>query len=96
MTSVIVLIKHEAVIGIADIDAFADLVAAAFVGGVDRLASLVIDQLLADAIAGDFVDLPEGDALAGGGRRIKRHGTGDEGELQIALPIGTSGGHGNS
>jgi len=46
-----------------------DFVALAFVGGVHRLACLVVDKLLAQAVAGLPVDLPERDALgrAGGG-----------------------------
>jgi hypothetical protein len=43
-----------------------DLVAAALVLGVDRLAGLLIDELPTQPIAGDLVDLPEG---AGGMRR---------------------------
>jgi hypothetical protein len=34
------------------------------VGGVDRLASVLVDQLLAQPVAGSPVDLPEGDPLA--------------------------------
>ena len=40
-----------------------DLVAAALVLGWDRLAGFLIDELLAQAIAGGLVDLPERDAL---------------------------------
>jgi hypothetical protein len=39
------------------------LVAADLVGRVDNLARLVVDQLLAQAVAGLLVDLPERHAL---------------------------------
>ena len=68
--------------------AFSDLVAAAFVLGGNPLAGLLIDELLAQAIAGGLVDLPECDAL-GGARRMQRNRTGDQGEFEIAFPVGT-------
>ncbi len=34
------------------------------VGGLDGLTRLFVDQLLAQAVAGSLVDLPEGDPLA--------------------------------
>jgi hypothetical protein len=40
-----------------------DFVAAALVLGGDRLAGFLIDELLAQPIAGGLVDLPEADAL---------------------------------
>ena len=43
--------------------ALGDLVAAAFVFWGDRLAGFFIDELLAQAIAGGLVDLPERDPL---------------------------------
>ena len=43
---------------------FGDLVATASVFRCDRRAGLFIDKLLAQAIAGGLVDLPEGDASA--------------------------------
>src|SRR2546425_6228921 len=61
--------------------ALGHLVAAAFVLGGDRLAGLFIDELLAQAIAGGLVDLPQGDALgtrAGGMQRNR-----------LAFPVGT-------
>src|SRR5260370_19970164 len=69
--------------------ALGDLVAAAFVFRGDRLAGLFIDELLAQAIAGGLVDLPKCDALGGRARRMQRNRTGDQGELEIAFPVGT-------
>src|SRR6516225_10334529 len=46
-----------------EVVALGHLVAAAFVLGGDRLAGLFIDELLAQAIAGGLVDLPQRDAL---------------------------------
>ncbi len=42
-----------------------DLVAAASILRRDRRAGFFIDQLLAQAIAGGLIDLPERDALGG-------------------------------
>src|SRR5204862_2025903 len=80
--------RHEAVdlddMGALDLDpleflvldhevlAFGDLVAAALLLGRYGLAGFLVDQLLAQAIAGRLVDLPEGGALrrrAGGMQR---------------------------
>ena len=47
-----------------DVDVLVDLVAADLVGRLDRLARHVVDQLLAQAIAGLLVDLPERHPLA--------------------------------
>jgi hypothetical protein len=47
-----------------DINAFARLVAAAFIRRFDRLARFFIDELLPNPISGDFIDLPKGNALA--------------------------------
>ena len=43
--------------------AFADLVAAALVVGIDRVAGLLVDELLAQPVAGPAVDLAEGNPL---------------------------------
>ena len=75
------LAGHEAVdlddVGALDLDRFdfrilcdevlalGDLVAAALVLGSNRLAGLFIDELLAQAIAGGLIDLPECNALGG-------------------------------
>jgi hypothetical protein len=59
--------------------ALGDLVAAAFVLGGNRLAGLFIDELLAQAIAGDLVDLPQRDALDTRAGCLKRNRTGDQG-----------------
>src|SRR5207245_56013 len=69
--------------------ALGDLVAAAFVLGGDRLAGLFIDELLAQAIAGGLVDLPQGDALGTRAGRVERNWTGDQGQFEIAFPVGT-------
>jgi hypothetical protein len=52
-----------------DEDPLVDFVAPAFVLGRDRLACLLIHQLLAQPVAGFLVDLPKRDALGrrGGG-----------------------------
>ena len=46
------------------VDAFIDFVATPFVVGIDGVARALVNQLLAEAIAGFLVDLPKGDALA--------------------------------
>ncbi len=66
-----------------------DLVAAAFIFGGDRRAGLLIDELLAQAIAVGLVDLPECDALGRRARRMQRNRTGDQGEFEIAFPVRT-------
>jgi hypothetical protein len=43
--------------------AFADLVAAGLVVGIDRVAGLLVDELLAQPVAGLAVDLAEGNPL---------------------------------
>src|SRR6185437_16615302 len=78
------------------VDALVDLVAPPLVFRIDRLLCLVVDQLLAKAMAGLLVDLPEGDPLAGRGRGVQRDRAGDEGKLEIAFPVGAGRGHGNS
>ena len=46
------------------VDALVDLITAAFVVWIDRVACPLVDQLLTQAITGFLVDLPEGDTLA--------------------------------
>ena len=53
--------------------------------GADGLG---VDLAIADAVAGVFVDLVERHALALRSRRIERNRAGNQGELEIALPIG--------
>ena len=53
-----------------DVDVLVDLVAADLVGRLDRLAGHVVDQLLAQPVAGLLVDLPERHPLAGGGGAV--------------------------
>jgi hypothetical protein len=48
---------------------------------LDRLARHVVNELLAKSIAGLLIDLPEGNALASGCRRIEGDGARDEREL---------------
>src|SRR6185295_964113 len=56
---------------------------------LDHVAGLLVDELAPQPVTGRAVEGAEGDALGGGGRRDQRHGTGDEGELEIALPVGS-------
>src|SRR5262249_33984891 len=69
--------------------ALGDLIAAAFIFGGDRFAGLLIDELLAQAIAGRLADLPECDALGGRARRMQRNRTGDQGKFEVAFPVRT-------
>ena len=63
---------------------FGDLVATASVFRCDRRAGLFIDKLLAQAIAGGLVDLPEGDALGTRAGGMERNRTGDQSQFEIA------------
>ena len=65
----------------------ADFVAARFVRRVNGFAGDGIDKLVFEAMAGASVDLPEGDSFGGRSRGIERDRTGDERQLQIALPV---------
>src|SRR5262249_15993678 len=67
------------------------LVAAAFVFRGDRLAGLFINELLAQPVAGRFVDLPEGDAVGRRAGRMPRNRTGDQRQVEIAFPVRTHG-----
>src|SRR5262249_3984268 len=98
-------VRHKSVdldgVGALDLDRFelrilndevlalGHLVAAAFVLGGDRLAGFFIDELLAQAIAGGLVDLPEGDALGTRAGRMERNRTADQSQFEIAFPVGT-------
>src|SRR5262245_49005052 len=98
-------VRHKAVdldgVGALDLDRFelrilndevlalGHLVAAAFVLGGARLAGLFIDELLAQAIAGGLVDLPQRDALGTRAGRMQRNRTGDQSQFEIAFPVGT-------
>ena len=68
-------------------------VSAALVGRLDRLAGDVVDELLAQPIAGLLVELAERHPLAGGRGGIDRDRAGNEGQLDVALPVGTSSRH---
>src|SRR5262249_48967088 len=74
-----------------EILALADLVAAADVILLDKIAGLRIDQLLLQPIAGLLVDAVEGDALGRRRRGIERDRTRDERKLEVSLPVGTRG-----
>jgi hypothetical protein len=74
-----------------DVLAFADFVATALVFRGDRFASFLIDELLAQPIAGDLVDLAERDPLRGRGRGLKSDRARDQRQLEIAFPKGTHG-----
>ena len=52
---------------------------------LDRLAGLFIDELLAQAVAGGFVDLAECDPLSGRGGRMERNRTGDQSQLEAVV-----------
>src|SRR5262249_17338333 len=75
--------------------ALADLVAAADVLPVDRLAGFRLDQLLLEPGARLLVDPVERNLLRARCRRIEGNRAGHERELQVALPIRTRG-HGDS
>ena len=64
------------------VSALPDLIAAPLIVGIDRITGLFVDQLLAEAVAGFLVDLPEGDALGRGCRCVKRDRTRDEESLR--------------
>ena len=51
----------------------------------DRLEGLFIDELLAQAIAGGLVDLPEGDALGRRAGRMERRNGGFDDRFRMAL-----------
>ena len=72
-----------------DIGALGVFVAAPLVGSLNRLARHLVDELLAQPVAGLLVDLAEGDALGTAGRGMQRDRARDERELEIALPIRT-------
>jgi hypothetical protein len=57
--------------------------------GLHWLSGDCIDKLLPKAIACLLVDLPKGNALARGDSRIQGDRTGNERELQKALPMRT-------
>ncbi len=75
--------------------ALADLVAAADVLLLDRLAGLGVDLLLLETVSGLLVDPVERDPLRARRGRIKGDGAGNQGQFQIALPVGP-GRHGNA
>jgi len=101
------LARHETVdldhVGALDLDRFeflvlddqvlplGDLVAAALVLGLDRLAGFLVDELLTQPITGRLVDLPEGDALCGRAGGVQCDRARDQGQLEIAFPVGTHG-----
>jgi hypothetical protein len=66
-----------------------DLVAAPLVLGGDRLAGFLIDELLAQPIAGRLVDLPERNPLRGRAGGMQRDRARDQRQLEIAFPVRT-------
>jgi hypothetical protein len=79
----------ELLIGDDEVFSPGDLVAAASVLRRDRHAGFFIDQLLAQAMAGGLVNLPECDALGRRARRMQRNRIGDQSKFEIAFPVGT-------
>jgi hypothetical protein len=71
--------------------ALGDLVAAALVLGADGLAGFLIDKLLTQPIAGRLVDLPEGDAFSGRAGGVQCYRARDQGQFEMAFPVGTHG-----
>jgi hypothetical protein len=67
------------------------LVAFDDVGGLHLIAALCVDLLIFDPMAGVLVDLMKADLLSLAGRGEKRDWARDEGQLQIAFPIGARG-----
>jgi len=88
---VVALDRDRVELLVLDLDegALGVFVAAALVGGVHRLARHLVDELLAQPVAGDLVDLAERDALRTARRAVQRDRARDERELEIALPVGT-------
>src|SRR6185437_1703273 len=76
-----------------EVDVLCNLKAAALVGRFDDLFRDIVDELLAQPIAGLEIDLSEGRAFAAAGGRIEDDRTTDERKFQITLP-GRAGGHG--
>ena len=74
---------------VLDLDVFAlgDLVALDLVGRLNGLAALLVDELPAHTVAAFPVEGAERDAFRSRRRGEERHRTGDEGELEISLPI---------
>src|SRR5205814_1483938 len=66
-----------------------DLIALDAVVLLDRLPGFGIDHLVVDAVAGLLIDDVEADALARGGRGIKRNRARNQRKFQITLPLRT-------
>ena len=79
----------ELVVVDLDVHALVDFVAPTLVLGLDRLARLLVDQLLTQTVTRLLVDLPKRDALGRGRGGTERDRTRDERELEITLPICT-------
>ena len=82
----LVILDHE-------VRALRIFVAPALVCRLDGVTGVFVDQLLAKPVAGLLVDLAKRHAFARRRRRPEADRAGDEGELDIALPIGTTGRH---
>ncbi len=76
-----------------DVLVLADGVAFDHVLVLDHVAGDGVDHLPLQAVAGGAVQRVEPDLLGGRGGWIDRDGGGDEGELEVALPVG-AGCHG--
>jgi hypothetical protein len=73
--------------------ALGQFVAASLMLAIHHAAGLLIDHLLAQAVAGLAVYLVETCLFGLAGGREQRHGTRDQGQLQISLPVGTTHRH---
>jgi hypothetical protein len=78
---------HRLEVRILDDDVFLVLVFVALdqIGALDQ-PQLGIDRLHVDAVVGVLVQLVEGDALAGAGRRVEPHGAAHEAEFEVTFP----------
>ena len=74
-------------VGDGDVIALGDLIALDALVALDDVAGFGVDILLLEAIAGLGVQHVEGNLLGRARGGEKRDGTGDERELQIALPV---------
>jgi hypothetical protein len=79
-----------------DILALGKFVTASLLVLVNDPARALVHHLLAQSVAGLAVDLVEVDFLALGRGGVEDHGAGNEGELEIALPIRTTRRHGSA
>src|SRR5262249_50790089 len=81
--------RRELVVVDRHVLALADLVAAPLVRGVDRIAALLVDHQLAQAMARPGVDLVEMRLLGLRRRRKELDRAGHEREAKVSFPVGT-------